>query len=62
MDLMMSEGLFRSDVLIVGPGEGSRGMEPRVYTYWLVRLCGSALSLGAPCSWAGSDLSKEEDD
>lgn len=31
MELMISEGLFRSDVLIVGPREGSRGMEPRVY-------------------------------
>lgn len=30
MDLI-SEGLFRSDVLVVGPGEGSRGMEPRLY-------------------------------
>lgn len=32
MDLMILEGLFSSDVLIVGPGEGSRGMEPKVYT------------------------------
>lgn len=30
MDLI-SEGLFRSDVLVVDPREGSRGMEPRLY-------------------------------
>lgn len=30
MDLMISEGLFGSNVLIVGSTEGGGGMEPRV--------------------------------
>lgn len=47
MDLMISEGLFSSNVLTVGSTEGGGGMEPRVCPQQLVRPCGSAGSCGS---------------